>query len=143
MTKNIILTAEQRKRFYEDHKDGGLAKMSLSEMEDTMEKYSRDEDLSETRGFISRSSELEISKKVLKNLMSDLFDRGEHFDFVNNVLSSKAFGEDVKGIWLWFGNLRLAMHGDTTAGEMAIIDGYDFAEDGSVNFHINPHLGVR
>lgn len=90
---------------------------------------------------IQKESEMDRSKRIWKNLINDLLERDEYFDLVNNVLSSKVFGENVRGVWFWFGNLRLAMEGQTRAGEMHIIDGYDFNEDGTMNFHINPHLG--
>jgi len=66
--------------------------------------------------------------KVWKKLITELLDKNITFDLVNNVLSFEGLPDDVRGLWLWFGEVRIAHEDEKTAGEMLILTGFDFNE---------------
>jgi hypothetical protein len=54
-------------------------------------------------------------------------------DFVNGVLSHERFG-DIR-LWFWFGDVRIVKPGQTTAGEMEILNDWNTGEDGTFTFY--------
>lgn len=74
-------------------------------------------------------------KLIWKKLLTELIEKEINFDLVNNVLSGEFLGDDVKGLWFWFGNIKIACKGKDKAGEMLILNSYEISErDGQ------PHL---
>jgi len=74
-------------------------------------------------------------QKLWKRLITELLDKDIYFDLVNNVLTFKGLPDDTKGLWLWFGEIRVAMEGETTAGKMLILNEYELNEDNELIVH--------
>jgi hypothetical protein len=80
-------------------------------------------------------------KQIWKEIINKLMDNDIHFNIINNVLTCKNFGDEVKGLWFWLGEVRLAFNNDTTCGEMDCIDGIEI-EGEEVSFQINPNRSI-
>lgn len=73
--------------------------------------------------------------KIWKTLITTLMDKNIPFSIVNNVLEFKGMPDGVKGLWLWFGEIRVVMEGDMKAGDMLIMSDFDFTTDNELVIH--------
>ena len=72
---------------------------------------------------------------VWRRLLNELMDRNMSFDIVNNVLSFKGLPEGCRGLWLHFNEIRIAEEGDKIAGDMLILENYNFNDYNEITFY--------
>jgi hypothetical protein len=83
--------------------------------------------------MVSSLEELQKTKEQLKALTAHLIDDPNHsWDFINGVLSSKAFGK--LSLWYWWGDLLIVKPGQKKAGSMQKLVTWKVNEDKTISF---------
>jgi len=79
----------------------------------------------------------ELSGKDLwKKLITELVEKEIGFNLINGVISGKFIGKDVKGLWFWFGEIKVAHEGKNEAGDMLVLESYQLSKNEDDEWHI-------
>lgn len=68
-------------------------------------------------------------KDLWKKLITELVEKEVGFDLVNGVLCGRFIADDVKGLWFWFGEIKVVHEGKDKAGDMLVLESYELTKN--------------